>query len=371
MRYIGINIAASAVNVLTALAQSPPHPGGSDTQGTSFLDHDAPISGFLGQTFLKENIPYIDIPDPLIQSVYYYRWSAIQRHFRYTIAGTGYMNTEFMQPVGYAQAFGSIDAAAGHQIDEARWLKSTFYGDDYIQLYTRGPANALQYTQWILDAANRRSMVTGDTAFLSTQLGDLVRLWHQWDGVFDSAAGLYYYEPVWDAQEYSLPGYVADADGTNPSLRLNGPNTFRPSHNAYMVANARAIARAASLAGDSSLEAEFSTRADGIEASMYEHMWAPEQQFFMDIIQPNNPDLTPLTGREQVGLFPYRFGIGLNGSYAQPALDSMFDPQGFLATYGPTTLEIRNQYYTPVRPDDYCKNPTVSMQNHIGKTDMG
>jgi hypothetical protein len=76
----------------------------------------------------------------------------------------------------------------------------------------------------------------------------------------------------------------------------------------------------------------------------------------MDVIRPNNPNLTRLTGREQVGLFPYRFGIGLNESYAQPALDSMFDPMGFLSPYGPTTLEIRDPWFAATKPDpNYCK----------------
>ncbi|KAI1098053.1 Six-hairpin glycosidase-like protein [Jackrogersella minutella] len=325
-----------------------------DIKGTRFLDHEKPISTFAGKTFLRHNIPFIDIPDPLIQDVYYYRWTSIQRNLRYIRPGTGYMCTEFVQPVGYAMAFGSIDAAAGHQIDESRWLRDTFYGDDYIQLYTRGPGDALQYTQWILDAASRRTMVTGDHHFLATQLDDMVRLWHEWDKVYDDTAGLYYYQPVWDAQELSLPGFVADPNGTDWTLRKDGPDTFRPSHNAYMVANARAISRAAVLAHDRVREIQFSRLADDLEEAMYTRMWAPEQQFFMDIIRPNNPNLTRLTGREQVGLFPYRFGIGLNKSYAQPAVDSMFDPEGFLATYGPTTLEIRDPWFMAVRPDDYC-----------------
>ncbi|KAI0173235.1 Six-hairpin glycosidase-like protein [Hypoxylon sp. FL1284] len=332
----------------------PSRPKNDAVKGTSFLDHDKPIKAFSGKTFLKHNIPFIDIPDSLVQDVYYYRWTTIQRNLRYIKAGTGYMCTEFVQPVGYAQAFGSIDAAAGHQIDESRWLKDTFYGDDYIHLYTRGPADALQYTQWILDAASRRAMVTGDPDYFATQLDDMVRIWHQWDSVYDDAAGLYYYQPVWDAQELSLPGFIADPNNTNWDLRKDGPNTYRPSHNAYMVANARAIARAANLARDGLLEVQFSKLADDLEKAMYKRMWAPEQEFFMDIIRPNNPNLTRLTGREQVGLFPYRFGIGLNTSYAQPAVDSMFDPEGFLSTYGPTTLEIRDPWFYSVKPDDYC-----------------
>jgi hypothetical protein len=120
--------------LLTVSGQAPPQPDNTNITGTNFFDHEIPISGFFGQTFLKENIPFIDIPDASIQSIYYYRFSALQRHLRYTIAGTGYILTEFVSLVGYAAAFDTIDAAAGHQIDEARWLRSSFYNVDYIHV---------------------------------------------------------------------------------------------------------------------------------------------------------------------------------------------------------------------------------------------
>ncbi|KAE8452221.1 hypothetical protein EG329_001688 [Mollisiaceae sp. DMI_Dod_QoI] len=334
------------------LAQGPPQPEDINITGTNFLDHEKPISSFWGQTFLNENIPYIDIPNENIQEVYYYRWSTIQRHLRYTIAGTGYILTEFVQPVGYAQALNTIDAAAGHQIDEARWLRSKFYDDDYIQAYTRGPGNTTQYTHWILDAMFRRTQVTGDTQYTTEQLADMSRLFYYWNSVYDSGPGLYYFTPNFDAQEYSLPGYIVAPDGGQ--LQLDGPNTYRPDHNAYMVANARAIVQVAKQAGDDAVVATFSKTASQLEQAIYDHLWDPSQNFFVDVIMPNNPNLTKVMGREEVGIFPYRFGIGLTPQYANASVQELFDPQGFLTIYGPTTLEVRNQYYTATKPSDYC-----------------
>lgn len=127
---------------MSVSGQVPPQPENINIRETNFLDHDTPISDFFGQTFLKENNPFINIPDTTIQSVYYYRFSALQRHLRYIIPGTGYILTEFMNPVEYAAAFDTIDAAAGHQIDEARWLRSSFYNDDYIQVRSHIIQNA-------------------------------------------------------------------------------------------------------------------------------------------------------------------------------------------------------------------------------------
>ena len=334
-------------------AQFPPQPENINLTGTSFLDHDTPVSGFAGQTFLKENIPWIDIPDTNIQDVYYYRWSSIVRHLRYTTAGTGYILTEFMQPVGYAQALNTIDAAAGHQIDEARWLRSRFFDDDYITVYTRGPGNTTQYTHWIMDAAYRRSQVTGDLQFINQQLLDMVRMWNEWDYTFDTSAGLYYFTPNFDAQEYSLPGYVADPSG-NTDVQLDGPNTYRPSLNSYMVANARAIAEVATQISDTATARNFTQIASDLENAMYQHLWSPDQQFFMDVIMPNNSNLSTLAGREEVGFYTFRFGIGLTPEYANASAAAMFDPEGFLTQYGPTTLEVRNKYYDATKPSDYC-----------------
>lgn len=70
----------------------------------------------------------------------------------------------------------------------------------------------------------------GDTQFAADQLADMTRLWDEWDYTFDSNAGLYYFTPNFDAQEYSLPGFVVAPSG-NDQLQLDGPNTYRPSHN--------------------------------------------------------------------------------------------------------------------------------------------
>ncbi|KXJ89066.1 Six-hairpin glycosidase-like protein [Microdochium bolleyi] len=331
---------------------------GSAPAAIDTRDKNAPFyldkSQYFSHSFLDNEIPYIDIPDETIRDVYYYRWTSLERNLRYTTAGTGYMTTEFVQPVWYAQAFGTINAAAGHHLDEAKWLRSSKYTDDYFQLYARGPANSTQYTEWILHAAERKALVTGDKQFLADHLDDLQRAVHAWDKVYDKDVGLYYYQPVWDAQELSLPGFVADPDNTDWELRKDGPDTYRPSHNAYMVANARAVARAAEFAGNSKVQAEYTRMADGIEAAMFKHLWDPKKKFFMDIIRANNPNLTRLEGREQVGVFPFRFGVGLNETYAQPAVDALFDPQGFLTPYGPTTLEVRDPWYMAEKPDSYC-----------------
>ena len=339
----------------TVIGQAPPQPENIGVRGTSFLDHETPITGYDGKSFLRENIPYIDIPDFNIQEIYYYRWSALARHLHYAIAGTGYVLTEFVQPVYYSMTFDTINAAAGHQIDEARWLQSKYFTDDYVQLWTRGPGNSTQYTHWIMDATYRKFQVDGDMSFLTSQLPGMIDMWNQWGFTFDSDVGLYYYTPTSDAQEFSLPGWVVSDAGLNNITLLNvGPDTYRPSHNAYMVANAQAIAQTARLAGEDTVAETFSSAASNLETAVLQNLWDPSQQFFVDVIRSNNSNLTRLEGRQEIGLYPFRFDISLQSQYSNPPYEQLFEDAGFMTNYGPTTLERRNRFYGPIKPTTYC-----------------
>jgi hypothetical protein len=115
-----------------------------------------------------------------------------------------------------------------------------------------------------MEAAASAANVTGELGFLQSQLQGMIRMWHEWDYTFDGDVGLYYYTPLWDAQEYSLPGFVA-TDGVDNDLERIGPNTYRPSHNAYMVANARSIAATAGMLGQKQVESTFTEYANKLE----------------------------------------------------------------------------------------------------------
>jgi len=98
-----------------------------NAQSTNFVDQDSKVNHFAEPSWFKENIPFLEVPDNEIENVYYYRWSSLKRHLRYTVLGAGYIVTEFVHNTGYAQKFGTINAAAGHHIYEARWLKNKRY----------------------------------------------------------------------------------------------------------------------------------------------------------------------------------------------------------------------------------------------------
>jgi hypothetical protein len=60
-------------------------------------------------------IPFLEVPDPQIQQVYYYRWQTYKEHLVYTSPLYGWLSTEFLAPASYGAPYGGINAAAGHQ----------------------------------------------------------------------------------------------------------------------------------------------------------------------------------------------------------------------------------------------------------------
>jgi hypothetical protein len=96
-------------------------------QRTNFVDEGSKVDSYAESQWFKDNIPFVEVPDKAIEDVYYYRFSSLKRHLRYTLPGAGYIVTEFVHKVGYSQKFDTINAAAGHHIDEARWLRNTRY----------------------------------------------------------------------------------------------------------------------------------------------------------------------------------------------------------------------------------------------------
>jgi hypothetical protein len=135
-----------------------------------------------------------------------------------------------------------------------------------------------------------------------------------------------------------------------------------------MVANARAIATVAGFTNSTAnITSLFTSTAKSLEEAMYKTLWDPVQKFFVDVIRSNTPALTPIKGREAVGLYPFRFGIGLEANHTTAA-KSLFDPNGFQAPYGPTTLESRNQFFDAKKPGSWNGQSWPFSTAHILKS---
>ncbi|WP_224360321.1 MGH1-like glycoside hydrolase domain-containing protein [Hyalangium versicolor] len=325
--------------------------------GTQFLNPDSFLSGYAEPNWYKSNIPFFEAPDRQIQDVYYYRWYAFLQHIRYATPGVGYIVNEFVNSVWYSEKFDTINAAAGHHIYEARWLRDPRYLDDYETFWLRGGGGVRQYSFWIADAFYARYLVNGDATFVKDLLPELVENFEAWSDHYEPSVGLYWQVPVWDASEYTIGSYQ-----TNDPY--HGGKGYRPSLNAYQYGDARAIAKLAQITGDSALASQYESRAAAIKATTQSKLWDPSRKFFFHMMRDNQaqaypyPEGTLLDGREHFGFVPWYFNMP-DPAYSE-AWASLIDSQGFAATYGPTTAERRHRLFMKDAVSGCCRWDGVS-----------
>ena len=180
-----------------------------------------------------------------------------KEHLRYTNPSDGWILTEFLDCCGYAAPYQAIDAAAGHHIDEGRWVRNQSYLDDYIRFWLTGPGAgpkpatdafnadttdwAHEYSFWLASAAYQRAQVTGDFSGLTALLPQLEQQYH--------GAGISSSTPAWgctgrcrcgDAMEFSASSY----ESSDP---YHGGAGYRPTLNSYQYGDAMAISRIAAM----------------------------------------------------------------------------------------------------------------------------
>jgi hypothetical protein len=332
---------------------TPPEPAVG--AGTHFLDHTALMNaaGLTDQSWYEANIPFLDVPDQQLQNVYYYRWSTWKEHLNYLGPADGYTSSEFLPDVSYSAPGGAIDAAAGHVIHDGRWVRDQTYLNDYERYWMTGPGSTYShaYTFWAASSYYDRYLVNGDATSLTDLMQPLINQWNGWANQFDPSLGLYWTTPPADAMEYDAASYES-------SDHFGGGAGFRSSINAYQWADAEAIAKIATMAGDTATAQQFSSSADALKANMQKWLWDPSRNFFYHMDRDNNPNNALLDTREEYGFFPWYFDMPDPSDSV--AWQQLTDPNGFAAAYGPTTTERRsplfmNEAYGGPGSDNCCR----------------
>jgi hypothetical protein len=299
--------------------------------------------------WFQANIPFFDSPDEAINTTYYYRWELVTRHICYGSPNSGYSFTEFANRPFWSGAYGAISCPAGHQIYEVRWLHDPRYVRDYLRYWFRTPgAQPRNYSFWAADSAWATHLVQPNREFLVDLLPDLVenyQAWRQRHWVPEKA--MFWQLGHDDGMEFDI-----NAQQTRDILR--GGQSLRPSFNAYMWADAHALANIAELAGDVETAAKYREEADRVKVQVQTHLWDPEREFFFPMSnQRHEKDghvvekytLTYETGRfagsphgrELHGYVPWAFGMPDAGF--EQAWKFLMDPDYFYAAFGPTTVQ--------------------------------
>ena len=273
--------------------------------------------------FLENNIPFLDCPDKEIEEVYYYRWWTFRKHIKET--PKGYVITEFMPNVSWAEKYNTIPCPAAHHFREGRWLHDSKIISDYGNFWLRGGGNPYRYSFWISDSYLRYHMVHPSDSLLIDILPDLVANYKEWEKRKLEPNGLFW--------------QVDGSDGMEVAI---GGTGIRPTINTYMYADARAISQIAALSSTRSLsevEGQFSDKAQGIKEKVLERLWDSDDQFFK--VRPRGGDSLS-SARELLGYVPWYLEMVPPDEGYEVAWEQLMDPEGFYAPFGPTTAEQRH-----------------------------
>jgi len=297
----------------------------------------------------KANIPFFECPDDEIVTTYYYRWELVTRHICYGSPNSGYSFTEFANRPFWSGRYGAIACPSGHQFYDIRWLRDPIYARDYLRYWFHTPgAQPRKYSSWMADSAWATHRVHPNKEFIVDLLPDLTKNYQEWQRrQWVPGMGLYWQLGHDDGMEFDI-----NARQTRDILR--GGQSLRPSFNAYMWADARALARITRLAGDDRTASEYSERAALIKKHVQERLWDPKRQFFFPMSNQRHEkdghviEKHTLTyasgkhagsphGRELHGYVPWAFGMPDAGY--EEAWKFLMDPDYFYADFGPTTVE--------------------------------
>ena len=272
--------------------------------------------------WMKRNIPLFECPQRDFEEIFYYRWWTLRKHIRKT--EQGYVFTEFLVPRTYADKYNLIASALGHHIYESRWLHDKEYMDDDLKIWYRGnegkPLKKLRfYSSWNMDAIYNRFLVNNDKKIILDLLPDLEADYTAWEQEKKLPGGLYWQYDVRDAMEETISGGRKEK---NP----------RPSINAYMYGNARALAAMALLNGENSVR--YAAKADSIQQNVQTKLWNGRDSFF-EVSKEQGDTLSNV--KEEIGFIPWYFN--LPDSNFNIAWKSVSDIKTFCAPSGITTAD--------------------------------
>ena len=298
----------------------------------------------------QANIPFFECPDAEITTTYYYRWELTTKHLTYGSPTSGYSYTEFIDRPFWSGAYGAISCPAGHQLYEVRWLRDPRYAQDYSRYWLRTPgAQPRNYSTWLADSVWAVHQVHRDEAFTKGLLPDLIRNFEGWEKrLFVPQQGMFWQIGHDDGMEFNIASRQ-----TRDIFR--GAPSYRPSFNAYMWADAQAIARIADLAGDQATAAKFRARADALKAKVQSLLWDPQREFFLimfkndeanekdfpgkpiragTLIYQDGPFAGSPEGRELIGYVPWQFNLPDPGF--ESAWKFLLETNYFFAPFGPS-----------------------------------
>ena len=280
--------------------------------------------------WMTQNVPLFDCPSRDFEELFYFRWWTLRKHIELT--PVGYAMTEFLVHRNYADQYNLIASGVGHHIHESRWLRDSTYLDQAMNTWYHGNGGQpmkklLNYSSWIAHSLWQRYLVDGRKDWITGMLPSLEWEYGQWETTHTREGGLYWQADVQDAMEETISG------GRRKKY-------LRPSINAYMYGNARAIASIADLAGDPGKASAYNAKADKLRELVHQKLWNEDHAFFETHRIDSSANV-----REAIGFMPWYTHMAKDSTKYSAAWLQVGDPEGFSAPYGLTTAERRHPLF--------------------------
>ena len=288
--------------------------------------------------FLKDNIPLIDIPDKLLEEIYYFRFWTLRKHLKDT--SDGILITEFLPPVSWAGTHNTIIAALSHHVKEAKWLKNS--RDiilNYIKFFLEEKTKTYLYSCPLIYSLYEYLVFINDFSFGIDNLDLLINYYKKTEQEHITPSGLFWSIDGNDAMEYSISG---------TDERLNVQKGIRPTLNSYMAANAYAISEFGRLKGDNKIQNEYLDKYNSIKEKINDVLY--DGDFYkavhnkIDDENVSTKDINlPQNVRELIGYIPWIYNLVPKGR--EKAFSYLKDENVFKTPYGFTTADKSHERY--------------------------
>lgn len=280
--------------------------------------------------WMTKNTPLFDCPQKDFEEMWYFRWWTLRKHIKTT--PVGYAMTEFLVNRSYADQYNLIASGVGHHIHESRWLRNPMWLDQIMNTWYKGndgqPMKKIAaYSSWMPHSLWGRYLVDGRKDWLVSMLPSLEWEYNHWETTHTRDKGYYWQADVQDAMEETISG------GRKKKY-------LRPSINAYMYGNARAIGNIAKLSGDDGKAKQYYDKADKLSELVHQKLWNEEHSFFETHRIDSSANV-----REAIGFMPWYTHMAKDEAKYGVAWLQAADPQGFSAPYGQTTAERRHPQF--------------------------
>lgn len=285
--------------------------------------------------WMKENVPYLELPDRTLEEIYYFRWWVYRKHVKNT--EKGYVITEFLSDVPWSGPYNTINCASGFHIREGRWLvHGNWYLEDYIRFWLKNEGDTRSYSGWLGYSIWEYCENRGDYTLALENLDLICANYEAWEKSHKRPEGFFWSIDDRDCMEFSISG-----------------SGFRPTLNSYMYADACAIAFFAEMAGKDELAVIYRDKAAALKKMIQDYLW--DDDFFKVIPEGDFDRFREMQAegkigfpkvdkehnvREMLGYIPWYFNLPDPGY--ECAFLQLLDERGFKADYGLTTAERRH-----------------------------